>query len=596
MKRLFACFALCACVVLCSFAQKVFTIEGTVAPEITDSCYNVYIGDEYFHIDESKVDMCVPVVDKKFHIEIPCEKVTSGRIRCIFPGGEICSACIDFYVVPDETLKMSVGNGFFHSNPSFSYSRKITRAVLAARKSAQSLITPHSPKFKGVKWTAVTHEENPIFYVKDVTFGKEETVLHIMSDRYLDNHNLHFDKDAYITDEKGNKYEFIRAEIGQVGDNQTPEMRVYGGYYAFKPVAKGTKTINLFPNKILNISNIQEKKGKQNDNFNLKINVSQAIADCGYLVSLYDRKMRFSSEIDEVDVVDKKSSYSMHLDEMRVVCLNAIFPDGSVCKYGVTIPCVPGESAEVTINNGTFYITGESAFYKALGDADSYFDKIAKEPNRAELIQKYFDEHKSEVGCVCYYDLAKALPLEMIVKMLPESVAATDYGVQLLERAAEQEKMRKEIEEHQKKIMEKQKNTQEGKMFIDFSAEYDGKTYRLSDYVGKGKYVLVDFWASWCGPCIGEVPNLKNVWNKYKGDKFEVLGVAVSDKPEASLAAMKEHGIEYPQILNSQTIAVDAYGIMGIPEIILFAPNGTIIKRGIRGPEIERIVKEYLEK
>lgn len=131
-----------------------------------------------------------------------------------------------------------------------------------------------------------------------------------------------------------------------------------------------------------------------------------------------------------------------------------------------------------------------------------------------------------------------------------------------------------------------------GDMFIDFSVDYDGKTTHLSDYVGRGQYVLVDFWASWCGPCLQEIPNIITVYEKYKGKGLIVLGVAVSDRPDATLKAVNEYQIPYPQIINSQKIASDAYGISGIPEIILFAPNGTILARSLRGENIEKKLSE----
>ena len=146
-------------------------------------------------------------------------------------------------------------------------------------------------------------------------------------------------------------------------------------------------------------------------------------------------------------------------------------------------------------------------------------------------------------------------------------------------------------------INERRKQTAEGKRFTDFTIEngkLDGSNASLSDYVGKGKYVLVDFWASWCAPCIAEKPVLTEVYNKHKGDNFELLGVAVWDKPEDTKKAIEEHNIPWAQILNSGNIATDLYGINMIPHIILFAPDGTIFARGLRGERLKAVIEDVM--
>lgn len=134
-----------------------------------------------------------------------------------------------------------------------------------------------------------------------------------------------------------------------------------------------------------------------------------------------------------------------------------------------------------------------------------------------------------------------------------------------------------------------------GSKFVDFTVTNDSTTQRFSDYVGKGKPVLVDFWASWCGPCIRETQVIKELLNEYGSKGLEVLGVAVWDEPQNTLRAISQHKLPWKQIINAQSVPTDLYGISGIPCIMLIAPDGTILSRDKQDDELRADVRAMME-
>ena len=175
---------------------------------------------------------------------------------------------------------------------------------------------------------------------------------------------------------------------------------------------------------------------------------------------------------------------------------------------------------------------------------------------------------------------------------------AYEYSLPELKDALEKYPAFKKYERVNKLVeaAENKARTQPGNKFVDFEIANDSTVQRLSDYVGKGKYVLVDFWASWCGPCIRETKVIKEILQEYGPKGLQVLGVAVWDEPQNTLEAIEKHQLPWPQILNAQTVPTDLYGISGIPCIILFGPDGTIISRDKQDAELKADVARVFEK
>ena len=125
-------------------------------------------------------------------------------------------------------------------------------------------------------------------------------------------------------------------------------------------------------------------------------------------------------------------------------------------------------------------------------------------------------------------------------------------------------------------------------------ADANGKKISISDF--KGKYLLVDFWASWCGPCRQENPNVVAAYNKFKNKNFTILGVSLDQNKEDWVAAVKHDNLSWTQMsdLKQESAAIDAYHFNGIPFNVLIDPNGIIIAESLRGEMLEQKLGEVL--
>lgn len=138
-----------------------------------------------------------------------------------------------------------------------------------------------------------------------------------------------------------------------------------------------------------------------------------------------------------------------------------------------------------------------------------------------------------------------------------------------------------------------------GQMFTDLEMnDTTGTAHKLSEYVGKGKYVLVDFWASWCGPCRREMPHVKALYEKYKDKGFDIVGLSFDADKAAWVAAIKKLDIPWHHLSDLkgwQCVAGTTYGVNAIPATLLIGPDGKIVAANPGTEEVDKMLEKLLK-
>ena len=241
----------------------------------------------------------------------------------------------------------------------------------------------------------------------------------------------------------------------------------------------------------------------------------------------------------------------------------------------------------------------------ALGS--QYQTAVSNNTITPELMEKLQSEGKSysEQLAKLIFDYTKTNmqnPVGEFFFMASGAAFSEDQLRELLTLASPKFKKDERIQQLEKQLKDMQtadKNTIEGSSYIDVKGKTpEGKETSLSEYVGKSKIVLVDFWASWCGPCIKDMPQLVEMYKKYKSKGLEIVGISLDEENNKWVEAIAKQGITWPQMSDlkgwSSELAVP-YGVQSIPYTILLDSEGKIIAANLRGEELTEKIAELLK-
>ena len=345
---------------------------------------------------------------------------------------------------------------------------------------------------------------------------------------------------------------------------------------------------------------------------NVKYNVTAANAlEEGAVVYLVDEMT--SSPIDSAIVVD--GAYTMKGKAAKDAFLEVttdnygwnfmFFNDGEPVAINYADSIVTGSALNNKLTECDKANTAAYAEYTRLIEA---FESLPEEEQEAKIdefmpqykaaFEKYrefylnmIEENKDNLIPVAFIRSVRSLAgPDQFNDLLASDAAFANhpYVLDLKRKIEESEAKQKAAEEAKQAII--------GQKFLDLEeADPDGNLHKLSEYVGQGKWVLVDFWASWCGPCKAEMPNVVAAYKKYHDKGLEIVGLSFDREKEPWVKAITDWEMPWIHLSDLQywkSVASDVYNVNSIPDNLLIDPEGTVVARCLRGDALEAKLAE----
>lgn len=294
-----------------------------------------------------------------------------------------------------------------------------------------------------------------------------------------------------------------------------------------------------------------------------------------------------------ISLEDKKGQMLFFLENSK---LNVTLPADSVWKGQVKGSGVHDQYVKYNQEEGQFTAKLDE-ISKALRALNK--NKEASEAERSKLMEEYRTVNKADMDYIKNYIAAN--PKSVLTPFLLQSkyslyrFTELDSVVNNLDKSVMTTNGAKYITNY----ISVKKKTDVGQPLTDFAfPDSTGKVIALSSVVKQHKYVLLDFWASWCGPCRAEMPQVKEIYAKYKSQGFEIFAVSLDASAAPWKKAMQEFNMQWPSVSDLKGWNCEAgklYGVTGVPYNVLIDQQGTIVAKNLHGNGLDAKLKELLK-